>query len=238
MTRKVMTPKGEFDSLTSACLAYGKPLYYQFKTQPDKFYYISEHLGRKKTIIKNRQKYWHIRPEFANGLLVNSLPDPRLALVKHIEWQSPRYNKTSWSFPEPDNINAAIWHQRPQEIPDIKYQIWYQDPILSGWFSLYYIEDQAIFEQYCTDHQIAASWFKPNAMGRRLQMTLIEREINDTRGHNKVSQHTLPERLIDMGFTQRLNQLGLEQDYLLKSIGEIRPHLKEQVKVLEDEEVD
>lgn len=174
-------------------------------------------------------KYWELHnTEDWN----EALPDPRLAVTRWTGWDGGRMyagrHVTTWSFPEPDNINAAIWHNKPHHIEGISYQMWYRDRARGGWFSLYYIDDnnRTVFDWYINQTAIWASWDHPKSTKPRERISGIELDSRRWTGEVGKTQHTFEERLHLQGFFSKLVDKGVDPKYVERIVGNVRPEAR------------
>lgn len=245
MTRSIMTPAGRFPSLKAACEAYKKNILYYVRTRPRQFYYVENEKpvrpdpGPKLKPKDTRGRVnpdWLVDPRYANLTHLHSLPDPRLPLSRHIDWINPGQSDTPWSFPEPDNINHAVISDRYHFIPFLKNQIWYKDVYLNAWVSLYYVplDQLLIYEDYIQELPAWATWCSRREQKPRRQLSLIERDIKKCMGIRQRIQHTLDERLCELGHTERLTALGVSKEYQEQRIGIPRNLITEVEEVIEE----
>ena len=150
--------------------------------------------------------YWKfIDPE------LSLLCDPRIAITRHLEWTNLSRKDSTWSGPEPDNYNFAIFDQRPHDLKFIKDQVWYKiddmyrrTPI-TGWMSVYYIpepEQQTEFRRAIIRLQPQAFWYNAKSQPLRTKRKLLERE-NHHKSRSDTNFNT-EERLWQMGYFENL----------------------------------
>lgn len=244
MTKSVMTPAGKFPSIKAACDAYKKNILYYIRTRPRQFYYLDEKNRREPPAPRPKKSPgrinpdWLVDPKYADISHLHSLPDPRIVLSKHIDWQYPGATDTNWSFPEPDNINHAVLADRYHFIPFLKNQIWYKDQYLNAWISLYSVPLAQLieYENYLQQLPVWATWRSRREQQPRQLLTWIERDIKNCMGVRQKLQVTLDERLYALGQIERLTDLGASKEYLDQRIGVPRNLTTEVEEVTEDEE--
>lgn len=182
-------------------------------------------------------KYWR---EYSGAPPVQ-LPDPRTAIARWIEWDHMKIpgltNKTIWSFPEPDNMNRSIWHERAHDIPGLKNQMWYRDRARGGWFSVYYSAgdaDDQLIEDYIKQTPVWAYWvYTKNALPRT-RATRIELESKRWNGKLTRDQHTSDERLYIQGFMEGLEARGVSKEFIERFAGIPRDIVVNQLEEVED----
>ena len=244
-----MTPAGEFPSLAAANAAYNKNIYYYIKTKPKEFYYLDNEPHPVKSMDGRHQPQrrrgrinleWTVHNLHKEKMDLHVLPDPRLVISRHINWDSPKFAATTWSQPEPDNINRAICHDRPHQIAGISNQIWYRDTEKNRWYSCFYLrpEEMVLFEEYIRDCEYFAVWTGGKVTPMRRRLSRVETEIKNTQGRQQSSLHTVDERLIEMGMMAGLKELGVTDEYIRERVGEVRPHLRNLTQMYDEEETD
>jgi hypothetical protein len=67
------------------------------------------------------------------------IPDPRIAISKHIGWLKAD-DAVTFSSPEPDAYNYAIRASKPLNCLALDYQIFYKQPN-DQWWSVYYVAE-------------------------------------------------------------------------------------------------
>jgi hypothetical protein len=227
-----MTPAGEFASIREAEVAYRRRLPYYFKTRTDEFYYLNEVGGA--LVIPPKRKVSQapaLRKKGKFSWVVNFpdtcaaiLPDPRLEISRHISWTSST-GGTTWSQPEPDNYNRAVFDTRAHHIPGIENQCWYQDITTTNWFSVYYCKSQTemdIWQNYTKINQPQATWAY-SAVPLRNRISKIDLEGGRQFGKNKSA--TADERLMDMGYYEQLIMRGADPDFIAQHVGVRRPEV-------------
>jgi hypothetical protein len=163
---------------------------------------------------------WH----FKGDATKQHLPDPRTAIVRHIQWTKPVYGTknrglTDWSVPEPDAYNSALFAQQPIDCPFIKSQVWYYDETRQGWFSVYYIEAEQKLEwaRWFINKPWTAHWtvFKQSQL-RKTRPMLAERKRSNS------EELTLHERLNELNYySALLNKVEEDAKFsILQRIGE------------------
>jgi len=231
MTRRVMTPAGEFASIREAEAAYRRRLPYYFKTRGDEFYYLDDAGGA--AIIMPKRKISQSNALRRKGKFcwvenfpdaIGILPDPRLEISRHINWNSST-GGTTWSQPEPDNYNRASYDVRRHHIPGIENQCWYRDIASTNWFSVYYCKNQTeldIWLNYTNINKPLATWAY-TAVPLRNRISKIELEGGRQFAKNKSA--TADERMMDMGFYEQLVMRGADPDFIAQHIGVRRPEV-------------
>lgn len=131
-------------------------------------------------ITTNSAPIWHFRGDVSKFFL----PDPRTAIVRHIQWSKPIYGKdnkglTDWSVPEPDAYNCALLSEQPLDCPFVKSQVFYYDQTRRAWFNVYYVEREQRLEwaRWFIQQEWIAEWtvFKPSQI-RKTRPMLAERK--------------------------------------------------------------
>lgn len=170
-------------------------------------------------ITSTRALRWY----FKAGLDKQELPDPRIPIVRHIQWQPPQYTVntrglTTWSTPEPDAYNYAFLADRPIECPFLENQIWYYHEHLKKWFSVYYVpnEKKLTWARWFIHQPWLAHWtvFKESQLRRTRPLLMQEKR------KTKHEDPTLNERLHELNFYSSL---------LNKSEESIRDAVKERI---------
>jgi len=68
--------------------------------------------------------------------------DPRLPIARQIGWVRPAGDVTTFSVPEPDNFNRAVFTAKPVECKFVREQVIYYDHVRRGWFNVAYLEPE------------------------------------------------------------------------------------------------
>jgi len=150
--------------------------------------------------------------------------DPRLAVVKHMAWTvHMKYGKTMNSLPEPDNYNFVTFTDKPQDIPDIKYQCWYRDKMRGGWFNLYIlqnVEQANAIHRWLQNNAWMAYWDWPQSPAIRTKMPQIEND--NKRMFRKIkSEYTFDEMLYVQGYYDKLLDRGVNEIFLQQYTGSV-----------------
>jgi hypothetical protein len=149
----------------------------------------------------------------------SKIPDPRLAIAKHINWTRPQAGyDTEYSLPEPDNYNYAGFAERPIECPILQCQVFYQHRKKKGWWSVYYVPDELLedFLTWSQPIQFEICWtpFKLPKMRQRRPL------LKSRKG---AVEQTIDERLYTMGYFDELqSQHNIDISHIL---GTPRPDL-------------
>ena len=154
-----------------------------------------------------------------------SLPDPRIAVTRHMAWQIPTSISLSVGV-EPDNYNFGIFDSKPYDLKFIQHQCWYKiDQMFKrkrviGWVSLYVAEErlQAIlFNREMLKLQPQAVWRYDKAKLVRPKKTELQRE----KFHYKRTDGflTTEERLYQMGYYEKLKTKYFDDEALFKVVG-------------------
>lgn len=132
--------------------------------------------------------------------------DPRLALIRHLQWQRSPTEHTVFSLPEPHNYNRGCFTMEPHECPDIAHQIIYYNPRYRGWVTLLYVvgDDQIdIYKNWLKTVKPLATW-----SNRKTASLKIRKPFLFNRGYVSDKEITDMERLWSMNLFS-----GLEGKY-------------------------
>lgn len=147
----------------------------------------------------NTTPVWH----FNEGFEKIELPDPRIAIAKHINWTRPAYGKdvgkfTDWSIPEPDNLSAALFANKPIECEFLTSQVWYRDTKRNAWFSVYYLDKDTKLEwlRWTMNKPFIARWTVFKSSQLRRNRALLE----EKKRQSKYEELSLNQRLAQMNF--------------------------------------
>jgi len=129
------------------------------------------------------------------------IPDPRIAIAKHMGWTRPIGQVTEYSLPEPDNYNYAGLSVKPIECPFLSHQIFYQPNKTKLWWSVYYVteENNEEFLAWSENIEYLQCWTPFKSTRLREQRPMLWTRAN-------VSEQTLPERLYTMGYYDELQK--------------------------------
>jgi hypothetical protein len=87
--------------------------------------------------MKYKQSYWTYekttRKEFT---------DPRIPIAKHIGWIKYSGDETTFTIPEPDNYNRAVFTDTAVECPFVENQVIYKDSVKNGWVCVMLVADE------------------------------------------------------------------------------------------------
>jgi hypothetical protein len=178
--------------------------------------------------MRKIERYWCMSP---GERFAQPLPDPRIAVVSHIDWVPNKYS--NWSRPEPDNYNRAIFDNKAIYIEGIRNQCWYRDHRRGGWFSLYYVKgDEAeVFVDYIKANRVRAFW---NYKSVAVRSIIPRIDLESKRNYGKIMNLTVDERLYDLGFYNMLLDKGLDPEYLQKIVG-TRRDIKIDEEIMDEE---
>jgi len=154
-----------------------------------------------------------------------NLPDPRFAIARHIDWTRPAWGigLTSYSVPEPDNFNYALYAQRPIECDFINSQVWYRDT-KNNWYSVYRVEvhDKPRWLAWSEKQDWIGHWHSWGTNKLRRQKTLLEQEVRKS----KHVDFTVNERLFTMNVYDSLKYKCDNESIVNQRIGQpMRPLL-------------
>jgi len=154
-----------------------------------------------------------------------SLPDPRIAVTRHIAWQFPT-DLSLYTGAEPDNYNFGIFDDKPYDLKFIQNQCWYKvdqtikRKRITGWFSLYVAQErlQAIlFNREILKIQPQAVWRYPKSKPIRPKRTQLQREKYH---HNsKGGVLTTEERLYQQGYYEKFKTKYFDDEKFLQVVG-------------------
>jgi len=157
---------------------------------------------------------------------LEKLSDPRLPIVKHINWTLPT-GPSTYTGAEPDNYNLAIYDSKPHDFKFIEHQCFYfvnktvNRKKYHGWMSMYVAEERLqtiLFNREIIKIQPQAFWKYPKAKLIREKKPLLVRENSYS---NRVNL-TTEERLYQMGYYEKLKNKYFDDEKLLKVVGEPR----------------
>lgn len=171
---------------------------------------------------KSRHEWRYVR----GHPLKAKLGDPRIHLIKHMGWANRTTqafpDKTHWQGVEPDNYTHGIASDRPHFIEGIEHQCWFNAKKL--WFSVYVLDDtnQHFYDDYVKSHKVYALWTCSESRPMRGKITRIEHEAIRRWGKEADEELTMEERLYDMGYVDRLVDMGVDKEFIRKYMGEPR----------------
>ena len=104
---------------------------------------------------QNKPMSWTLSPEYQPK---RNLPDPRIAIARHIGWNKYYNELTEYPTPEPDNYNRAILSLLPVDCKIAEDQVIYK--VNEGWITVMLIEDDQIneYETWLKVHSPRAHW--------------------------------------------------------------------------------
>jgi len=145
---------------------------------------------------------------------IDRLPDPRVSVAILTGWSPIDTNHRQTHGVEPDNYNFAVYDDKPHDLKFIENSVFYssQHPSLSGWFSLYVIEEklQAIlFNREMLKIQPKAVWRYQYAKPVRPVKTLLPRESSAKIRNPSL---TVEERLWQTGYYANLQHKYFDGD--------------------------
>tara|TARA_R110000822_G_scaffold178429_1_gene318380 strand:+ start:97 stop:462 length:366 start_codon:yes stop_codon:yes gene_type:complete len=105
--------------------------------------------------MKHKLSYWTYTKSQRH-----EYPDPRIAIARHIGWQKYTGDETSFSVPEPDNYNRAVFTDTAVECPFIENQVIYKDSVRNGWVCVMLVADEQTGEYTAWQERLAprAHW--------------------------------------------------------------------------------
>ena len=128
--------------------------------------------------------------------------DPRDQIAIHIGWSRPGEKKpTTWSCPEPDNYNEALFATKPIDCPYVKNQVFYLDSKNQGWWSVYYIKDNLTYDKFCSwllTQSYSIRWHHTRPIPVRTKQGALHTRLSAT-------ELTDAERLYQMGYYEILS---------------------------------
>lgn len=168
----------------------------------------------------NNTRDWHILPvcEFPE------LPDPRVAIARHIGWTKSTSPYTEYTTPEPNNYNRSVCDSQRRPCNFIEDQVYYFDATRRLWFTVYYVPQELFtkFDAWMTDLPVQARWRPSLSNKLRPQRKLLWAKAS-------TSEHTLTEneRLFTMGYYDRLRSQHFTTDdsFLNSALGQGRAHI-------------
>jgi len=156
---------------------------------------------------------------------ITRLPDPRVSVAILTNWSPADNDHRQTHGVEPDNYNFAVYDDKPHDLKFIQNSVFYssQHPSLSGWFSLYVIEErlQAIlFNREMLKIQPRAVWRYSRAKPIRPVKTLLPKEREEK---IRTQGLTIEERLWQTGYYANLQHKYFDGDEkFIKVVGEPR----------------
>ena len=165
----------------------------------------------------NNTRDWHILPacEFPE------LPDPRVAIARHIGWTKSASLLTEYSTPEPNNYNRSVCDIRSRPCNFIEDQVYYFDATRRLWFTVYYVPPElfAEFDTWMTSLPVQARW-RPS-LSNKLRP---QRRLLWAKGSSGPGTLTDNERLFTLGYYDELRSrhFTLDDSYLNSALGKPR----------------
>lgn len=177
---------------------------------------------------------WTYGPEYQGE---QNLPDPRIAIARHIAWYKSSTEYTEFPTPEPDNYNRAVIANVPIDCSIVEDQIFYYDRQRKHWISMMYVPEEQIIE--------VDSWIKqckPRAVWSHSKPPHVKprKSLLWTRGNISDKNMTDNERLYTLGYFEKLKIKYFSDDteYVDSLLGEARAILKDPWPEAEETEVD
>ena len=174
--------------------------------------------------------FWTYAPEYLGSM---ELPDPRIALARHIGWKKLHTQETDFCTPEPDNYNRAILSRYPVDCEIIEDQVVYYQIQHKLWITLMYVPDELLVpvDTWMAQCKPLAYWQhnKPGKIKPRRGMLWA-------RGNMREDTQTDNERLYTMGYFDELKVKYFSDDpeYVDSLLGEARASLKNPQPEVED----
>lgn len=174
---------------------------------------------------------WNFKPGYQGERIEF---DPRVPVARHIGWRRPSQfgQPTTWSLPEPDNYNTAIYDKRIHEFPFIEEMVAYRH--LDGWISIYlcnYSVRMDWIRQVIREIKPWATWYgKGVAMRKPITCLTVDNRINR-------ADFTDEERFNELGFWDTLKMKTDDPRIIDSRIGEYTAsyyRLKEKFKEFTD----
>lgn len=161
---------------------------------------------------------WTYGPDYKT---VKVLPDPRIAIVRQLDWTRSTTAETMYALPEPDNYNRAVFARRPQVCDFIEDQVIYKNDYHNGWFTVAYVPEDKLteFDAWAGAHGLAIWRHSRPSQFKQPKLLLDRREY-----YKELSTN---ERLLTMGYYKKFAVKYFEGDTkIVKSlIGEPRGNL-------------
>jgi hypothetical protein len=165
----------------------------------------------------NNTRDWHTLPacEFPE------LPDPRVAIARHIGWTKTTSAFTEYTTPEPNNYNRSVCDVKYRICNFIEDQVYYFDAHRQLWFTVYYVPEQQIteFDIWMDALSVQARWRPSLCSKLRPQRRLLWAKAS-------TSDHTLTdnERLFTLGYYDELRSQHFTTDdsFLNSALGQRR----------------
>jgi len=177
-----------------------------------------------------RHVFWTYAPEYSGTI---ELPDPRIALARHIGWKKFHTPETDYCTPEPDNYNRAILSRYPVDCEIIEDQVVYYQAQHKLWITLMYVPEELLVS---VDTWMAQC--KPMAYWQHNKPAKIKprRGMLWARGNIRDDTQTDNERLYTMGYFDELKVKYFSDDpeYVDSLLGEARAALKNPQPEAED----
>lgn len=151
-----------------------------------------------------------------------TLPDPRLPVSQHMQWQNPNSDVTPWTGVEPDNYNYAIFDTKWHDLKFVEDQCFYEIDMtfrnkhIKGWISMYITEEHEVFNQSVATMRPNAYWVNKKPKAIRTRKTMMEKEL---RANFPAGKITTEERLWQMGYFNVYKHKYLDDESYLKVVG-------------------
>ena len=181
-----------------------------------------------------RHVFWTYGPEY-QGL--PDLPDPRIAIARHIAWFKSSTEYTDFPTPEPDNYNRAVIANVPIDCSTVKNQVFYYDQKRNHWVTVMHVPEEQCIEvdSWIKQCRPQAIWQhnKPPHVKPRKTLLWTRDNISDT-------NMTDNERLYTIGYYENLKSKYFSDDtsYVDSLLGSARAILKDPWPEAEDIEVE
>lgn len=181
-----------------------------------------------------RHVIWTYGPEY-QGL--PDLPDPRIAIARHIAWHKSSTEYTEYPTPEPDNYNRAVVASVPIDCEIIEDQVFYYDTKRKHWITVMYVP-----EELCVAVDSWIKQCKPRAVWCHHKPPHIKprKSLLWTRGNISDRNMTDNERLYTLGYFEKLKVKYFSDDteYVDSLLGEARAILNDPWPEAEDDKVE
>lgn len=125
-----------------------------------------------KTGLQSTSPTWKYFPSYQQR---ERLDDPRLPLIRHIQWQKLPGETTAFTVPEPHNYNRACFLDSPRECPGVKNQVIYYWSKYQGWITLCYVHGEELYNygQWISNLAPRALWYMRKSAELRTPRTFL-----------------------------------------------------------------
>lgn len=154
-----------------------------------------------------------------HNIPIPAYKDPRIPIARHIDWIKTYTIESTFTSPEPDNYNRAVYALTPIECKFIKDQVFYRDLTKHNtWWTVYYVPQDQLenFDSWIKTQNYQLFWLMEKTVKLRSPMHLLYARKN--------SDITDNERLFQMGYYAKLGSKYFSEDdtMLLERLGPAR----------------